>query len=77
MMKLRKKKPDTPLFGSGVPQSCAYCDHNLSPSGPTACRFGLRPPENAPCRRYRYNPLLRAPKPAPPLPEFDPEDFKL
>lgn len=71
------RKKDLPLFGSSVPPNCAYCDHNLSPSGPTACRFGLKLPEDGKCRRYRYNPILRQPKNTPPLPEFDPEEFKL
>jgi len=77
MVKLRKRKSNQPLFGSGVPISCAYCDHNLSPSGPTACRFGLKLSENGQCKRYRYNPLLRRPHAAPPLPGHDPEEFKL
>lgn len=41
MMNLSKK--DTPLFGSGVAPSCEYCEHNLSPGGPPACRLGLLP----------------------------------
>ncbi len=36
-------KKDTPLFGSGITPSCEYCEHNLSPGGPPACRLGLLP----------------------------------
>lgn len=77
MMNLRKKRSGAPLFGAAVPPSCAYCDHNLSPSGPAACRFGLKLSEEGKCKRYRYNPILREPKNLPPLPEHDPEEFKL
>lgn len=74
---MRKKKPDTPLFGSAVPPSCDYCDNNLCPSGPAACRFGLKLSEEGKCKRYRYDPMLREPKIMPPLPEHDPDEFKL
>lgn len=77
MIKLRKKKSDPSLFGGSIPPSCAYCDHNLSPSCPTACRFGLKLSESGQCKRYRYNPLLRQPHAAPALPNYDPEEFKL
>lgn len=75
MMSLRKK--DTPLFGQGIPPSCEYCDYNLSPSGPPVCRLGLKLSEEGKCRRYRYDPISREPKNLPPLPEHDPEEFKL
>lgn len=75
MMSLRKKTP--PLFGRDIPPDCAYCDYNASAPERPVCRLGLKRPENGKCARYRYNPLLREPKTPPPLPEHDPEEFKL
>lgn len=71
------RKKAAPLFGSSLPVSCAYCEHNLSPEGDAVCRFKLSLSPEGRCKRYRYNPMLRAPKPQPVLPEFDPEEFKL
>lgn len=75
MISLRKKK--LPLFGSGIEPRCEYCAHNLCPPGPPVCRFGLDTEDAEDCRRFGYDPLLRKPKVQPPLPEFDPEEFKL
>lgn len=75
MIPLRKKKPR--LFGSGISPSCEYCAHDLSHSDPPVCRFGLELSEDGKCRRFCYDPLLRKPRTQPPLPEFDPEEFKL
>lgn len=71
------RKKTSPLFGGSVPVSCVYCDYNASPAGDPVCRLGLKLPESGKCGRYRYNPLLREPKNPPPLPEHDPEEFKL
>lgn len=70
-------KKNAPLFGASVPPNCLYCENNLVGKDPAVCRFGLEPPQKGTCKRYRYNPMLRQPKAQPPLPEFDPDEFKL
>lgn len=71
------KKKKSPLFGQSVPHDCAYCYHNGGPADHPACTLRL-PGPGEDCRSYLYNPLLRTPRPAPPLrTDFDPEDFKL
>lgn len=72
----RKKRK--PLFGGEIPPDCAYCYHNGAAEGSPVCTLHKAPPAET-CRAYLYNPLLREPRPAPPLRtgKFGPEDFKL
>ena len=72
------KKKKQPLFGGNVPPSCAYCQHNGGAGDRVVCAL-RRQPEGDACKKYRYDPLLREPKPAPSLrtDQFRPEDFQL
>lgn len=76
-MLLRKKQKHA-LFGGDVPPDCAYCQHNSGKDGQVLCSLRAAM-VNGKCRRYRYDPLLREPNPAPALhkEQFSPEDFKL
>ncbi len=67
------------LFGKKVKPSCAYCEWGTpeEEEDMVFCRReGIVPMEHA-CRRFQYAPLRRKPRPAPKLPQYTPEDFKL
>ena len=76
---MAKNKKNTPLFGSKIPPRCEYCFNNVGPEQQPVCKLGLKMPDSGKCPRYRYNPLLRAPRSNPSLPGagLDPEEFKL
>ena len=77
-MGLFRKKKQRPFFGGSVPPSCAYCQHNSGRGGEVVCALRQKPAEDA-CKKYRYDPLRREPKPAPSLRagQYKPEDFQL
>lgn len=67
------------LYGEAVEPACEYCAHGRpSKDGKSILceRHGVLPPDYR-CRRFRYDPLKRKPRPAPELPRFSPEDFSL
>ncbi|MGN1457649.1 MAG: hypothetical protein ACI4XP_06815 [Acutalibacteraceae bacterium] len=71
-MQNRKK-----LFGNSITPSCDYCQYvTLNNEGKKICRMGVLSLEK-PCRKYTYDPLKREPKPAPELPKFTADDFKI
>ena len=65
-------KSKTSLFGSKIEPDCAYCTNNTA----GGC---LRQNEikNGKCSAFDYDPLLRRPKVAPPLPVPDAKEFEL
>lgn len=69
------KHTNRAFFGRGIQPRCAYCAHAAAEA--PGCTLGLSFPEEGACRRFRYDPLRRAPLVRPPLPKFDPDDFKL
>lgn len=74
---LRKKKK--PLFGADIEPNCHYCRQNgASGEKEPLCVLGLQM-KNGKCKKYRYDPLRREPRTAPPLRSegFREEDFKL
>ena len=72
----KKKKNNTPLFGTDIEPSCAYCQNNTVAQGEIRCRIG-QIPENDCCKRYRYDPLRRTPKSQPKLGSYSAKDFEL
>ncbi len=65
------------LFGSQIEPNCEYCSHSSGAEGSDACSMGRSIDSNGKCRHFAYDPLLRNPKSAPPLREYDENDFKL
>ncbi len=63
----------SPLFGRKITPACSYCAHA---AGDGSCTLH-RVMKNGKCSRYSYDPLLRSPKTAPPVPEHDAEEFSL
>ena len=68
-----------PLFGKKIKPSCAYCEWGApeEEENMVFCRKNGIVPLSYSCRHFRYAPLRRNPRPAPQLPQFTPEDFKL
>lgn len=70
---IKRKK----LFGENISPSCDYCLYwGKSNSGKSVCTAGCSA-QDGKCGKYSYDPLKREPKPAPSIPEFSAEDFKL
>lgn len=69
----KKKKP---LFGAGIEADCALCANWLADGQEGRCRLELNLGEKG-CKKFTYDPLKREPRKAPPLREFDPEEFKI
>ena len=68
-----------PLFGKKIKPSCAYCEWGApeEEENMVFCRKNGIVPLSYSCRHFRYAPLRRKPRPAPQLPQFTLEDFKL
>lgn len=62
------RKKEENLFGGSVEPDCAYCGRSED---------GTCGAPGKPCGRFRYDPLLRAPRGAAALPQHDPGEFKL
>ncbi len=75
---LFKKKKKRALFGADIPPDCAYCQHNSGAPGQVLCAVRASMTDGK-CRQYRYDPLLREPRPRPALHNdgYTEEDFKL
>lgn len=69
--KLFNKKSITP--------ACGVCEYGrISPDGESVLCFksGIRQLESS-CRSFKYDPLKRKPRKAPPMESFDKSDFEL
>ncbi len=64
------------LFGNNIQPNCRYCDNLIHNENVAYCKKGKEIKNNK-CRKFLYNPLLRAPKKAPALMSFSKEDFEL
>ncbi len=67
------------LFGSGVQPACLHCEqsHPSPDKVMVLCRrFGPVSPHYK-CKKYRYDPLKRTPRPMPKLPAYAAEDFEV
>ena len=64
------------FFNTARDADCSFCVYNIRKSGQDFCS-ARRPMGNPDCRRFRYDPLKRAPRNLPPLREYDPDEFKL
>lgn len=64
------------LFGKNIVPDCAYCDNAIFENGVFGCKKG-RHIENAKCRAFDYNPLLRVPRSVTLRGTYTIEDFKL
>lgn len=72
----KKKKKQTPLFGSNIEPNCTYCAYGTVVDDSIKCQIN-QIPENARCKRYTYDPLRRTPKSELSLSSFTAEEFKL
>ena len=74
----KKRKKKEPLFGAHIEANCAYCQNNLGQNGEVLCAVRMTLKEGK-RKKFSYNPLLRAPRSAPPLQtgRYRPEDFEL
>ena len=78
-IKIPKFAMEKRLFGNNIEPGCRYCRNGRpAPDGiMVLCRkYGPISPSYC-CKRYAYDPLKRAPKRQPKLPEFSQEDFSL
>ena len=64
------------LFGNNIVPSCAYCAHSKK-EGDTQFCDAHKTLKNGKCRRFDYNPIMRTPLGAAPLPSFTAEDFSI
>ena len=67
------------LFSAGITAACEYCENgkDTSDGDMILCsRSGVVSPYYR-CKKFRYSPIRRKPKPLPKLPEMDPLDFTL
>jgi len=65
------------LFGNQIEPNCEYCSHSSSTDNGVACSLSRSIDENGKCSHFAYDPLLRTPNSAPPLREYNENDFKL
>lgn len=67
-----------PLFDQDIAPACAYCTHIARAEDGTlhcARRGSVQAFEH--CGAFVYDPLRRVPRRQPPVPEYDPEEFRL
>lgn len=67
-----------PYFGRRIEPACDYCEWGWpSKDGKNILcpKCGIVSPGFS-CRKYRYAPLKRQPKTLPPLPQYDPDEFR-
>lgn len=66
-------------IGETVSAKCTYCEFSISTNDQNTLlceKCGVTDPESA-CKKFRYDPLKRAPRRPAALPQFSSEDFKL
>lgn len=75
----RRRDANAAFFGKHIDPQCAYCAHSARQDGKeeVRCQLGRSWPAGGRCRRYRYDPLRRVPRPRPPLPAHEAKEFKL
>ncbi len=64
------------LFGNNIAPSCAYCAHSKHEGSSQFCEVN-RTLKNGRCKKFTYNPIMRAPYGSAPLPAYDEEEFVL
>ncbi|MBQ1616266.1 MAG: hypothetical protein II086_03325 [Ruminococcus sp.] len=64
------------LFGRNIVPDCSYCNNSYFENGRMNCRKG-RQIQDAKCKAFDYDPLLRVPRSITLRGTFSPEDFKL
>lgn len=67
------------LFGKNIEPACQYCEHGTDTKGrqKISCeKYGIVDPFHN-CKYFLYAPLKRIPRQAPPLPQYNKEDFEL
>lgn len=62
------------LFGNNIEPACSYCEYAANESVAIYCKKGKKLVEGK-CRKFKYDPLLRAPKKANIPQAFSAEDF--
>ncbi len=67
----------TALYGSNIEPSCEYCSNNKTPGDTPTCTAHCVMEQAGNCKKFNYDPLMRTPKPKPPLRRFSKEDFAL
>ena len=66
------------IFGD-IENRCEYCAFGgRTPDGTSVlcAKKGISPLDSS-CKKYKYDPLKRVPRPRPDLPEYTAEDFEL
>lgn len=64
------------LFGANIDPHCSYCEYSVFDGDNVSCVV-KRNIKNGKCKKFSYNPTLRIPKKANPLPVYDESDFLL
>lgn len=64
------------LFGNNIAPSCSCCSHSKKEGEAQFCDIH-RTLKDGKCRKFSYNPIMRTPLGAAPLPSFKREDFSI
>lgn len=64
------------LFGNNINPACAYCENAANEKDAIYCKKGKKIVDGK-CRKFKYDPLLRAPKSTGSQQQFSEEDFVL
>ena len=67
------------LLGKDIAPKCRYCRFGVcAPDGVTVlcAKKGVSDRDGS-CKKFRYDPLKREPRPAPEMPSFTADDFSL
>lgn len=64
------------LFGRNIVPDCSYCENSLLEGGMIGCKKAKRI-QDAKCRAFSYDPLLRIPRSVTLRGTYSIEDFKL
>ena len=64
------------LFGRNIAPDCSYCENSYFENGIMSCKKSKRI-QDAKCREFSYDPLLRVPRSVMLRGTYSIEDFKL
>lgn len=65
------------MFGNNIEPNCEYCSNFYSDDENGFVCSKKKTIKNNKCRKFDYNPLMRVPKSAPAMMDFNKEDFEL
>ena len=64
------------MFGNKIETNCIYCDNAIIHADGAICKLNRRI-KNGKCKKFSYNPTMRAPLKQPSLQRFNKEDFTI